>query len=173
MASIQMEGPLYDWAIFQQSSLPQRRSVDNTALFEELRPMLNADQESAFTTITSAIESDPQTAHFYLQGPGGTGKTHLYKTICYKYRADGKQVLCVASTSVAALLLPNGRTSHSQFKIPIVLNEDSTCAITKTSPLGKLLSSVHLIIWDEVPMQNKRCFLAVHRTMCDLRGETG
>jgi hypothetical protein len=35
-------------------------------------------------------------------------------------------VLCVASTGIAALLLPNGRTSHTQFKIPINLTDDGS-----------------------------------------------
>ena len=61
----------------------------------------------------AVITDDSQTAHFYLQGPGRTGKTFLYKTLCYYYRGQGKVVLYVALTGIAALLLPDRRTSHS------------------------------------------------------------
>ena len=44
-------------------------------------------------------------------------------------------VLCVTSTGIAALLLPGGRTSYSQFKIPIELNESSVSSIIKQSVL--------------------------------------
>ena len=104
-----------------------------------------------------------------MQGLGGTGKTFLYKTLYHYYRGQGKVVLCVASTGIAALLLPDGRTSHSQFRIPLELDESSVSTITKTSRLGALLRSTDLIIWDKVPMQHKYCFEVVHWLMVDLR----
>jgi hypothetical protein len=66
------------------------------------------------------------------------------------------------------LLLPKGRTSHSQFKIPLKLNESSVSTITKTSRLGAYLRTTDLIIWDKVPMQHKYCFKVVHRLLVDL-----
>lgn len=52
-------------------------------------------------------------------GYGGTGKTYQWNTIVYYLRARKRIVLTVASSGVASLLLPNGRTAHSRFKIPI------------------------------------------------------
>lgn len=83
-----------------------------------------------------------------------------------------KIVLCCASSGIAALLLPGGRTSHSRFKIPLQITESSTCAISHNSPLGELLRITDLIIWDEVPMQHKYCFEAVNRTLNDICGFT-
>jgi DNA replication protein DnaC len=77
-----------------------------------MQAQLNPDQQSCFTEIVTAIESDPQTAHFYLQGPGGTGKTFLYKTLCYYFRGQGKTVLCVASTGYRGPLITE-RTNFS------------------------------------------------------------
>jgi len=82
-------------------------------------------------------------------------------------------VLCVASTGIAALLLPDGRTSHSQFRIPLELTSLSICSVTKQSRIGKLLARVDLVIWDEVPMQHKHCFTAVYRLLVDMRSITG
>lgn len=73
---------------------------------------------------------------FFLNGPGGTGKTYLYTTIITKIRAMKKIVLPVASSGIAALLLPGGRTAHSRFKIPINTQEHSMCDIKPGSMLA-------------------------------------
>jgi len=36
-----------------------------------------------------------------------------------------------------------------------------------------MLAGVDLIIWDEVPMQHKHCFAAMHRLLLDLRSASG
>ncbi|XP_019190305.1 PREDICTED: ATP-dependent DNA helicase PIF1-like [Ipomoea nil] len=61
-----------------------------------------------------------------------------------------------------------GRTAHSQFAIPIIVNEDSTCNISQGSDLAELIIKCSLIIWDEAPMMHKHCFEALDRTMRDL-----
>lgn len=64
---------------------------------------------------------------FFVDGPGGTGKTFLYTVLLAAVRARGGIALSVASSGIAALLLEGGRTAHSRFKIPIQLDEASTC----------------------------------------------
>jgi ATP-dependent DNA helicase PIF1 len=108
-----------------------------------------------------------------LQGPGGTRKTFLYKALCYYYRAQGKTVLCVASIGITGLLLLDGRTSYSQFRIPLNLIALSICLVTKQSQIRKLLAKADLIIWDEVPMQHKFCFTAVYRLFINIRSVKG
>ncbi|XP_072058197.1 uncharacterized protein [Arachis hypogaea] len=51
---------------------------------------------------------------FFLYGQGGCGKTFLWSTISCSIRSKGGIVLNVASSGIAALLLPNGRTAHSR-----------------------------------------------------------
>ena len=129
---------------------------------------MNGEQAEAFNTVKTAIyENNPQM--FFLHGPAGTGKTFTYKTLCYALRGDGKIVLCVASSGIAALLLPNGRTAHSTFKIPIEMFEGKGCSVKKNSDLGQLLRETSLIIWDEVPMQDRFCQEAVDMTMRDIK----
>jgi hypothetical protein len=148
----------WDWTQVHQSRSVTDRLEQNTALVATMQAQLNPDQQSCFTRIIMAVDTDPQMAHFYLQGPGGTGKTFLYKTLCYYFRGQGKTVLCVASIGIAALLLPQGQTSHSQFKIPLELNELSISSISKQSALARMLQHLDLIIWDKVPIQHKYCF---------------
>ncbi|KAF9489740.1 hypothetical protein BDN71DRAFT_1358578, partial [Pleurotus eryngii] len=67
---------------------------------------------------------------FFLDGPGGTGKTFVYNTLCHQVCSEGWIVLCVASCGITALLMISGCTAHSWFKIPIDgLTEGSVCSI--------------------------------------------
>ena len=138
-------------------------------LFTQKYHMLNTDQKEAFDTITGALDAEGATnTHFFLQGPAGTGKTFLYNTLCHFIRGQGKIVLCVASSGIAALLLPGGRTSHSRFKIPLEIDSNSRCSVKSNSDLANLIRQTSLIIWDEVPMQHRFCFEAVDRTLQDI-----
>nr|BAD01692.1 helicase-like protein [Oryza sativa Japonica Group]BAD03910.1 helicase-like protein [Oryza sativa Japonica Group] len=132
---------------------------------------LNNDQITVFNTICSrAIANEP--GFFFVSGHGGTGKTFLWNTIIAKLRSQNKIVLAVASSGVASLLLPRGRTTHSRFKIPIDIDETSICNIKRGTMLAELLAETALIIWDEAPMTHRRCFEALDRTLRDILSET-
>ncbi|GJR68313.1 DNA helicase [Tanacetum coccineum] len=83
-------------------------------------------------------------------------------------RSEGKIVLAVASSGIASLLLPSSRTAHSRFKLPLELTEESLCRITMNTQFGKLLADTDLIIWDEAPMNDRRCFEALDRSLRDI-----
>ncbi|XP_057747695.1 uncharacterized protein LOC130966889 [Arachis stenosperma] len=88
---------------------------------------------------------------FFLYGYRGTGKTFVWKTLASALRSRSQVVLTVASSGIASLLLPGGRTTHSHFAIPLNLDEFSTCNISQGSALAELLIKTMLIIWDEAP----------------------
>ncbi|XP_013718148.1 ATP-dependent DNA helicase pif1-like [Brassica napus] len=69
---------------------------------------------------------------------------------------------------IAALLLPNGRTSHSRFNIPLKLSEDKLCNIKPCTMLAELIEKTDLIIWDEAPMTYKHAFEALDKTLKDI-----
>ncbi|KIJ19274.1 hypothetical protein PAXINDRAFT_28683, partial [Paxillus involutus ATCC 200175] len=79
---------------------------------------LNDEQCDAFHCVTDSVSHDSEKV-FFVNGPGGTGKTFLYNTICHAMRGEGWIILCVASSGITALLLCGGRTVHSMFKIPV------------------------------------------------------
>ena len=79
-----------------------------------------------------------------------------------------KEHITVASSGIAATLLLNCRTSHSIFKIPIQLNEDSICNIKNNSKSGKLFRSCKIIVWDECTMTHKHALEAVDRIVRDI-----
>lgn len=68
-------------------------------------------------------------AFYFVSGYGGTGKTFPWNCIVTYLRSQKKIVLAVASSGVASLLLPGGRTAHSRFKIPIEVDESTICHI--------------------------------------------
>jgi ATP-dependent DNA helicase PIF1 len=106
---------------------------------------------------------------FFVYGYGGTGKTFIWTTLCAALRSRGEIVLPVASSGIAATLLPGGRTAHSRFTIPINVNENSTChGIKPRTDLTELLIRTKLIIWDEAPMTHRHCFEALDRSMKDV-----
>ncbi|CAN1189510.1 ATP-dependent DNA helicase PIF1 [Linum perenne] len=91
---------------------------------------------------------------FFLHGHGGTGKTFLYNCIISRVRSTGGITLVVASSGIAATLLPDGVTAHSRFKIPLEIDNLSTCMVKKGSEVAELLKSATLIVWDEAPREN-------------------
>ena len=79
----------------------------------------------------------------------------MYNTIAAEVRRRGQVALCVASSGITALLLDGGRTSHSRFKIPLSIHEDSVARLKRNSYMFPVLQQTKVIIWDEVPMQHK------------------
>lgn len=168
--------PRFAWAARPVNELiaaaQQYNIEEEDTFFWDAYQQLNTGQHAAFSAITDRVASHPEQAHFFVHGPAGTGKTFLWRSLCAFYRSRGEIVLCVASSGIAALLLPGGRTAHSQFRIPINIHEDTVCPVPLTSDLADLLRATVLVIWDEVPMQHRYCFEAVHRMLQDVRGST-
>ena len=130
---------------------------------------LNTDQAHAFATIMAAVNDDTHVNRlFFLNAPGGYGKTFLIETLLCSVRGLGKIALAVVSSGIAAELLEGGRTAHSRFKIPIPINESSVCNISLQSDLAKLIQKTSLIIWDEIMMSHVHQVDCVDHSLCDI-----
>ncbi|XP_028752703.1 uncharacterized protein LOC114712351 [Neltuma alba] len=148
----------------------QELSYDRQALSEEantLSQSLNDEQLLIYNIILSAVNLSDG-GFFFVYGYGGTGKTFLWNALITTLRAKGEIVLPVASSGIAATLLPYGRTAHSRFAIPIQITESSVCGIKQNSALANLIKSTKLIIWDEAPMVQRYCIEAFDRTLKDI-----
>jgi len=77
---------------------------------------LNPEQLAAYKQIVRAVD-DNVGQMFFVDCYGGTRKTYLWKSLSFCFRSEGKIVLNVASSGIASILLPGGRTAHSQFAI--------------------------------------------------------
>jgi len=166
-----MPGPEFEHVLeFENKLIADELSYDKgelRSLHAELVQKLTEEQHFVYQKIMSFVLSgDGQ--FYFLYGHGGTGKFFLWKTLSAAIRAQGKIVLNVASSGIASLLLPNGKTAHSTFCIPLDVNAKSACNFTQASMRAKLLRATSLFIWDEAPMMNRFCFEAFDRTMRDL-----
>jgi hypothetical protein len=130
---------------------------------------LNKGQSAFFGAVKASV-LDTIGAMFYLDGPGGTGKTFLLNALIDLADTEKVNQIVVASTGVAALLLKDGQTAHSTFKIPIPCDFGSNCPIDRSLPLGQMLINSRLIIWDEIVTVHKYVISAVNRTLQDLAG---
>ena len=119
-------------------------------------------------SIVSVVTDSLKTAHFFIHDSADIKKTFLYECLCHHFRAQTKIILCMISTSIAAQLLFNERTSHSRFKISIVCHDTLICFITACSELVNLLKCTILIIWNEISMQHKHNFMIINASLCDI-----
>jgi hypothetical protein len=121
----------------------------------KLMSTMTAEQKGVYDKIIERIDAN-QPGIFFLYGYGGTGKTFIWRALSSAIRSRREIVLTVASSGIAALL------------IPIIVDEISTCGIHPKSPLAELVCKAKLIIWDEAPMMHKHCFEALDRSLRDI-----
>jgi len=81
-----------------------------------------------------------------VNGSDGTEKTFFYNTLLTTFRTHGGIAVIVASSEIVTLLISDGRTAYSQYKILIKINESSTCNISRRSKEARLISIVKLFI---------------------------
>ncbi|KAD4178348.1 hypothetical protein E3N88_26939 [Mikania micrantha] len=125
---------------------------------------LNFDKKIVFNEIMRHVNNDLP-GLFFIDGPGGTGKTFVYKALLAEIRSRGLIALATASSGAAANNMPGGRTTHSRFKIPFNLNNNSMCNIKKQSRAAELIRLSKIIIWDEASMAKRHAIEAVDRTL--------
>ncbi|XP_020271151.1 uncharacterized protein LOC109846336 [Asparagus officinalis] len=131
---------------------------------------LNPRQKQAFDIILDRVNKK-KSGIFFVDGPGGTGKTFLYRALLANLRSRKMIALATATSGVAAAIMPGGRTAHSRFKIPITANETTMCNISKQDGTSKLIRLASLIIWDEAPMAKRFAIETVDRTLRDVMGD--
>ena len=129
--------------------------------------LISYEQASIFYKIMHIVASQLGGVYF-LYGYGGTGKTFMWKTLSSVVRSNGGIVLTVASSGIASLLLPGGRTTHTKFAILVPTTRNSTCNIHQGSDLAELLQITKLIIWDKAPMCHKFIFEAIDKSLKDI-----
>ena len=137
---------------------------------QEMYQMLNQDQRLAAEQILEAVRDRTTTtiSCFFIDGPGGTGKTYLYNTLCRLLKGQGICFITVAWTGIAANLLPDGRTAHNRFKLPVPLIETSTSSIRPNSKDAQAIREAEIFIWDEAPMAPSYALKAVDILLRDI-----
>ena len=85
-------------------------------------------------------------------GPGGSGKTYIYKTLCHLFRGYGIKFKTSAWMGIAANLLPDGRTMHKTFGLPFELDKNSVTAAKPNNRIGREIIETQVFIVDEISM---------------------
>ncbi|XP_070013430.1 uncharacterized protein [Nicotiana sylvestris] len=132
-----------------------------------LHRKLNIEQKIAYDIILQRVFVNESGA-FFIDGPGGSGKTFLYCALLATVRSKGFVALATTTSGVAASILPGGRTVHSRFKFPINIDEKFSCNIRKKSSLASLIHDAKLIVWDEVSMAKKNMIEALDSLLKDI-----
>jgi hypothetical protein len=92
---------------------------------------LNVEQRVGFDLITNHVDKKVGQIFFFVDGPGGTSKTYLYKALLAKVRSMNLIAIATAISGIAASIMPGGRTAPSCFKIPIKLDNNTMYSFTK------------------------------------------
>ena len=145
-------------------------------LWQDMQDTLTPEQQSVFVRVQDAVANyqdpnEPDTHVFFIDGPGGSGKTYLYNLLIEYYKRHNQKVMPSAMTGIAATLLPGGQTAHKTFAIPVPCLDNSTCRISPSSEYAQLLRQVLIFLIDEASMLSRYQFEAIDRLMRDITGK--
>ncbi|XP_074366716.1 uncharacterized protein LOC141707443 [Apium graveolens] len=111
-------------------------------IFKEHRQLvsnLNNEQKNVYEAVLNSVEKG-EGGFFFVYGSGRCGKSYLWNTFITRLR----------------------------LKIPLKLDEESSFSIPHNSDIAELINQTRLIIWDEVPMQNRFAFECLHCSLRDI-----
>ncbi|UYV84552.1 hypothetical protein LAZ67_X002596 [Cordylochernes scorpioides] len=132
----------------------------------------NAEQTAAYDQIMAAVKDVTMRPKcFFIDGPGGSGKTYLYTTLMHSVRGMNQVVLPAATTGIAANLLQGGKTMHSLYGLPIPLNETSVSNIKMTTMAAGTLRKAKLFIIDECTMASNHALNTIDRLLREVMTE--
>lgn len=170
--------PDYDAEEFKNRALRQALAFDagtEADMAAQRVPKLSDEQRAVFDAVMSAVSApatNPRGNCFYVDGPGGSGKTFLYEALIHSVRSTGKISLACAMSGIAAQLLPGGATAHSLFGLPIDMPKfAATSSIRVQEPRAEVLRRAVLILWDEASMVPLAALDCVERLLRDLTGD--
>jgi hypothetical protein len=103
---------------------------------------LNLEQLSSYTEIIDYV-TNRKGRVFFAGGPGGTGKTILYRCLIAIVHSKGFIVVATAMSRIAVSIMPGDCTAHSVFKIPIKISDGSICKFSKQSDTTDLFIERH------------------------------
>lgn len=145
--------------------------INSLQIGSDLYSSLKDEQMNFVNTILNLFKNPYEKLEkncFYLDGPGGTGKTHVYKTLYHLLNGHSKSVCCMAFTGIAATLLPNGKTVHKILGLPLM--NDSSSNIKLQSKEADLLRKTDVFIWDEAPMAPRYALEIMDKLLRDVTG---
>ena len=136
------------------------------ALCHLLNPQQTEVADAIIDVVNSHVRHTPKV--FYLDGPGGSGKTFTDNYLATEVHAKGHKVLTAAwigSCCNTARLCTNCTTVYSNCQ-----SDTSCCNITPASNYATMLRKVSLFIVDEASMVPLLAYNAIDRLLRDITG---
>ena len=129
----------------------------------------NVEQQQTFNAIMQSVLSFDSHEFHFISGPGGTGKSALFRKLQAACRAEGILISICAAITLAALLFEGATTAHSLFGYPVEELEDIDDQIPAQCNFSEersaLLHEVLVIFWDEIVSNDRSLFEAVLHAM--------
>jgi hypothetical protein len=172
MSCTDFDLPDLDPTLLEHDNQDYDRAVEEQQAQAQIE-MLNDEQGALVDRVLQDLaeirrgEPDKCRAYF-LDGPGGSGKTMCYNTLISYFRGHGETVASSAWTGIAGTLLKGGRTVHNLFKLPVPIVDTSVCNVKPTSSHATYLRSVSLFIIDEASMVMAHALNAIDRMLRDI-----
>jgi hypothetical protein len=162
LLGVQYDPLPYDLNSYSSSEKPSKKNEQRD--FQEMQKSLHDDQKAAFTAIKEAID-DPQKLprFFFLNGAGGTGKTHLYRLIIKYILLQGKRYIACAASGIAASIIPDATTMHYAFGLPPCDHPDDRwrSTLNAESQRARELQAADIVLIDEVSMIPRQALDAI------------
>ncbi|PIC25660.1 hypothetical protein B9Z55_018506 [Caenorhabditis nigoni] len=136
---------------------------------ESLYETLNEEQKECCDLVLAAVDGSGVQRLFFIDGPGGSGKTYLYTVICNLLIGRKFKIVCSAWTGIASCLLPFGRTTASLFKLNIS-EECKNSLIKLNSAQAKVLRELDVLILDECSMIPKYALQTIDEVLREVTG---
>ncbi|KAF0758990.1 ATP-dependent DNA helicase PIF1-like [Aphis craccivora] len=137
-------------AVFQNKDYLREINYDSNILAQYINfneHLLNNEKSCVYNKILEGIEKKTGQT-FFLDGPGGTGKTFVINILLARVRKDHGIALAVAFSGIAATLLEGGKTAHSVFKLPLNLTrvKKTMCNISEQSNIAQVLKDFTVLL---------------------------
>ena len=163
--SIGFPKPTFSIPFTVEPSIPHRYIDIN---LEQDIAKLNEDQRCIYDDIIMAVKKNDTNKRYFVDGPGGTGKTFLYTIIIRTLKSIGRSCICVAWTGIASLLLPDGTTVHNRFKLPLCISKTTVLNIKGQSKEADEIRNATAILWDEATMASAVALDTIDKGMRDI-----
>jgi len=169
-SQLKAEGLYLELVQFVTNSLPQRlidivqkqllqlNAMNVAAVGESAALQLEGDQYKAYTSVTNSITSSRYTAvHFFITGPGGTGKSFLIKSLETWCHRSKQKPLLLAPTGIAANNI-SGKTIHSALSTFSDGSIYRSSIFSGDSSRADELRTIKVLIIDEISMVDAQLF---------------
>ena len=145
---------------------------DHVDLAKRIRQTLTIEQLNFVNSFIAAFRTKNASDRlFFIDGAAGTGKTHVYRYLFHYLKSIGRSVIACAFTGIAATLLPEGRTLHSAFKLPLNVTNESMSSLTSsgdTNSQYNFIRNLDVLIIDEASMISNVLLDCINRSLIDI-----